>query len=101
MDNAPYPQSEAHTDNEPQNELEQWQAQARHWHDEAERLRKKLEAKQQIANPLTSLIDNHELLTDMARYAEGLYTREQIKKKWREVIDEKMWKTLGTDDDLV
>jgi hypothetical protein len=87
-------------DNTP-NELEQWQAQARHWHDEAERLRKELEAKQQIASPPSSLINNSELLIDMARYAEGLYTREQIKKKWREVITEDTWKKLGEDDTLV
>jgi hypothetical protein len=68
---------------------------------EVERLQKALEAKQQVSVASPSLINNHELIEDLARYQEGLYTQQQVKKKWREVIDEKTWETLGSDDELV
>src|SRR5215470_2178712 len=47
-----------------------------------------------------SLIDNHEFLTDCARYSEGLYTRAQVKKRWRN-IDDATWDLLGDDNELV
>jgi len=50
--------------------------------------------------PDHSLIDNHEFLTDCARYLEGLYTRAQVKKRWRN-IDDATWDLLGDDNELV
>jgi len=50
--------------------------------------------------PDRSLIDNHEFLTDCARYLEGLYTRAQVKKRWRN-IDDATWDLLGDDNELV
>src|SRR6516164_10430319 len=72
-----------------------------HLRKENERLRKALDAKQQVSVASPSLINNHELLEDLARYQEGLYTQQQVKKRWREVIDEKTWNELGSDDELV
>jgi len=46
-----------------------------------------------------SLIDNHEFLTDCARYSEGLYTRAQVKRRWRN-IDDATWDLLGADNEL-
>jgi hypothetical protein len=66
---------------------------------ENERLRKALDDKQRVASP--SLIENQALLEDLARYSEGILNQQQVKKKWREVIDEKTWETLGSDDELV
>ena len=50
--------------------------------------------------PDRSLIDNHEFLADCARYAEGLYTRAQVKKRWRNINDA-TWDLLGDDNELV
>ena len=47
-----------------------------------------------------SLIDHHEFLTDCARYIEGLYSREQVKRRWRN-IDDATWDLLGGDNELV
>jgi hypothetical protein len=47
-----------------------------------------------------SLIDNHEFLTDCARYIEGLYSREQVKRRWRN-IDDATWDLLGGYNELV
>jgi hypothetical protein len=77
-----------------ENELEQLRR-------EIERLQKIINDKQQITNPPASLIDNHELIFDMCRYAEGLLPKEAVKKKWRELIDEDTWKHLSKDDALV
>ena len=68
---------------------------------EVERLQKALEAKQQVSVASPALINNHELIEDLARYQEGLWTQQQVKKRWREVIDEKTWNELGSDDELV
>src|SRR5262245_60518790 len=48
-----------------------------------------------------SLIDNHELVTDLARFAEAqpLCTESAIRKKWR--LSEEVWEMLGDSDDLV
>ena len=48
-----------------------------------------------------SLLDNFELIQDLARYAEGLFTRAQVKKKWRKLVSDEMWDTLEHDDALV
>src|SRR5262249_19036349 len=47
-----------------------------------------------------ALIDNHEFLTDGARYLEGILTRQQVKKRWRN-IDDAVWARLGDDNELV
>ena len=51
--------------------------------------------------PDRSLLDNFELIQDLARYAEGLFTRAQVKKKWRKLVSNEMWDTLEHDDELV
>src|SRR5262249_20335125 len=48
-----------------------------------------------------SLLDNFELIQDLARYAEGLFTREQVKRRWKKLITNEMWETLGSNDELV
>src|SRR5262245_42685365 len=53
------------------------------------------------APPNRSLHDNLELITDLARYAEGLFTRAQVKKKQRKLVSDEMWDTLEHDDALV
>jgi len=87
-------------DTNTQNELERWREQAQHWHGEAERLRKELEARQTPirSSDTTPLIENHALIEDLARYQEGLVEKAAIKKKWRGVVDEKTWNELGGDD---
>jgi len=87
-------------DNTP-NELEQWRAQAEHWHNEAVRLRKELEAKQQIANSPTSLINNSELISDMARFSEGIVSQQAIRKKWPAFVTDEMWDAFGSNDQFV
>jgi len=47
-----------------------------------------------------SLIDNHEFLADCARYMEGILTRTQVKKRWRD-IDEATWDRLGDSSELL
>jgi hypothetical protein len=51
--------------------------------------------------PDRSLLDNFELIQDLARYGEGLFTRDQVKKKWRKLISNEMWNELGNDDAIV
>jgi hypothetical protein len=46
-----------------------------------------------------SLIDNHELITDLARFSEALCTESAIRKKWR--LSEETWELLGSSDELV
>ena len=46
-----------------------------------------------------SLIENHEFVTDLARYAEGLYSEAAVKKKYH--FDDATWASLGNDDALV
>ena len=49
--------------------------------------------------PERSLIDNHELITDLARYSETLCSESAIRKKWR--LSEETWEMLGSSDELV
>ena len=49
--------------------------------------------------PERSLIDNHELITDLARYAENLCSESAIRKKWK--LDEATWELLGDSDELI
>jgi hypothetical protein len=52
-----------------------------------------------VANLPRSLIENHEFVTDLARYAEGVLSEAAIKKKWH--FDDASWESLGSDDALV
>ena len=45
------------------------------------------------------LIENHEFIADLARYAEGLLSEQQVKKKYH--FDDATWERLGEDDALV
>src|SRR5215471_1012935 len=49
--------------------------------------------------PDRSLLDNHELITDLARFSEALCTESAIRKKWR--LSEETWELLGSSDELV
>jgi hypothetical protein len=53
------------------------------------------------APPDRSLLENFELIQDLARYGEGLFTREQVKRRWKKLITNEMWEALATDDELV
>jgi hypothetical protein len=45
--------------------------------------------------------ENDALVTDLARYAEGLCTEAAIRRKYRDTLNDEAWATLGTDDLLV
>src|SRR5262249_49664303 len=45
------------------------------------------------------LIENHEFIADLARYAEGLLSEQQVKKKYH--FDDATWERLGENDALV
>src|SRR5262245_39189970 len=47
----------------------------------------------------TSLLENHEFITDCARYAEGLMSEAEVKK--RHHFDDATWELLGENDMLV
>ena len=47
----------------------------------------------------TALIENPEFITDCARYADGVLTETQVKKKYR--FDDNTWTRLGEDDKLI
>jgi hypothetical protein len=74
------------------------------------RLRKELEAKQHVApslinnsqtkQPLLDLTQS-ELLADMARYSEGLYTEKFIRRKYRDLLSDTDWERLASDEDLI
>jgi hypothetical protein len=46
-----------------------------------------------------SLIENHEFITDCARYAEGLLSEQDVKKKHH--FDDATWGRLGDDEALI
>jgi hypothetical protein len=48
---------------------------------------------------LPSLRDNFELVTDCARYAEGILTEKQVRERWH--FDDAIWTELSTDDKLI
>jgi hypothetical protein len=50
-------------------------------------------------DPLLSLRENHELIQDLCRYAEGLCSESAVRKRWR--LSEESWEALGGDDELV
>src|SRR5262245_35342312 len=47
----------------------------------------------------TALIEDHEFISDMARYAEGLLSEKDVKKRHR--FDDTTWERLGEDDKLI
>jgi hypothetical protein len=47
-----------------------------------------------------ALVENAELISDMARYADGTLTEAQIKRKYRH-FDGDVWELLGNDDALI
>jgi hypothetical protein len=47
----------------------------------------------------TSILEDHEFIVDLARFAEGLLTEQQVRKKDR--LANAVWKQLGTEDELV
>jgi hypothetical protein len=47
----------------------------------------------------TSLVDDHEFITTCARYAEGLLTEAQVKKRFN--FDDDTWKRLGENEPLI
>src|SRR5262245_40719330 len=51
-----------------------------------------------VSSPI-SLLEDREFITDCARFAEGLLTEKQIKKKYR--FDSETWEHLGSDDALI
>ena len=46
-----------------------------------------------------SLIENHEFVEDLCRYAEGILTEAAVKKKYR--FDDNAWAILGEDEALI
>src|SRR5262245_186901 len=76
--------------------------------DELERLRKEnarlqelLDAKQQVDVPAssTSLLNNHDLVEDLCKFAEGLVPESVIRKKHK--LSEDVWNALGDDEEFV
>jgi len=49
--------------------------------------------------PDRSLIDNHELIIDLARFSEALLSESAVRKKWR--LDENVWELLGANDEMI
>jgi len=47
-----------------------------------------------VANFPLSFIENHDFITDCARYAEGLYSEAAVKKKYH--FDDATWEQLGS-----
>ena len=47
----------------------------------------------------TSLIENHDFITDCARYAEGLLSEKDVKK--RHHFDDNTWESLGNNEKLI
>jgi hypothetical protein len=45
------------------------------------------------------LEDDHELIENLARYAEGLLSKDAVKKKHR--LADSVWENLGSNDELV
>jgi hypothetical protein len=45
--------------------------------------------------------ENDELLADLARFSEGLYTEQFVRRKYRDLLNDDDWVHLATDDLLV
>jgi hypothetical protein len=52
-----------------------------------------------VPNLTQPLRENVELVDDLTRFAEGIYTESAVRKKWR--LSEETWELLGNDDALV
>src|SRR5215831_5647935 len=50
--------------------------------------------------PSKSFRENDELVSDLARFSEGVLTEKQIRKKWH-LLDESAWVAIGADDIMV
>src|SRR5262245_65329764 len=81
-------------------EIDPMDDEIQHLRSEIERLQKIMEGKQQVASTPTSLIDNHEFIQDCCRYAEGIFSKQDVKKKWR-FTDDTIWTKLANDEALI
>jgi len=50
--------------------------------------------------PSKTFRENDELVSDLARFSEGILTEKQIRKKWH-LLDESAWVAIGEDDLMV
>ena len=46
-----------------------------------------------------NLIDNHELIADLCRFAEGVFSEQEVKKRHR--LADSVWKELGANEELI
>jgi hypothetical protein len=53
----------------------------------------------EIVNFPTSLLDDHELIADLCRFAEGVFSEQEVRKRHR--LADSVWKDLGANDELV
>jgi hypothetical protein len=47
----------------------------------------------------TSLLNDHELIADLCRFAEGVFSEQEVRKRHR--LADSVWKDLGANDELV
>src|SRR5262245_18475614 len=69
---------------------------------EIERLQTQLRAQQaptSVRPDATSLINDHDFITDLARFAEAICTEAEVRKRWR--LTDEDWERAGSDDALV
>jgi hypothetical protein len=52
-----------------------------------------------MTSEVNNLIEDHEFVVDLARYAEGTLSEQQVKKKYH--FDDNTWARLGENDALV
>jgi hypothetical protein len=50
---------------------------------------------------VANFIDNHEFIADMCRFAEGVLTEAQVKRRWQKIVDDATWNRLGEDEELI
>src|SRR5215468_8814356 len=50
--------------------------------------------------PSKTFRENDELVSDLARFSEGILTEKQVRKKWH-LFDESAWVAIGEDDLMV
>src|SRR5215813_11469103 len=50
--------------------------------------------------PSKTFRENDELVSDLARFSEGILTEKQVRKKWH-LLDESAWVAIGEDDLMV
>jgi hypothetical protein len=82
-------------DDSAQNEIERLRL-------EVKRLQGLLEAQQTpipVRSDTASLIENHELVQDCARHAEGILSEQDVRKKWR--LTDEDWERAGSDEELI